>query len=136
MPEYPDVVVYIDRLRAYVQGKRLEQLRISHIFLLRTAVPPISEIDGRRVLGFERIGKRIVFAFEDDLFLVLHLMVSGRLRWRKRGVQHHGQTMSGCVGLRERVAAAHGGIAARSGPRCTWSAVARRWRTSTAAGWR
>ena len=86
MPEYPDVVVYIDRLRAYVQGKRLEQLRISHIFLLRTAVPPISEIDGRRVLGFERMGKRIIFAFEDDLFLVLHLMVSGRLRWRKRGV--------------------------------------------------
>ena len=86
MPEYPDVVVYIERLQDFVQGRRLEQIRISHPFLLRTAVPPITEIEGLIIQGLERIGKRIVFAFESDLFLVLHLMVSGRLRWRKRGV--------------------------------------------------
>ena len=86
MPEYPDVVVYIERLQDFVQGRRLEQIRISHPFLLRTAVPPIREIEGLTVQGFERIGKRMVFVFENDLFLVLHLMVSGRLRRRKRGV--------------------------------------------------
>ena len=97
MPEYPDVMVYIERLRAYVQGKTVEQIRIAHPFLLRTAVPPINAIEGRTITGFERIGKRIVFAFEDapdegdtedaagPLYMVLHLMVSGRLWWRKRG---------------------------------------------------
>jgi formamidopyrimidine-DNA glycosylase len=86
MPEYPDVVVYIERLQAFVQGQRLKQIRISHPFLLRTAVPQIKEIEGLTIHGFERIGKRIVFVFENDLFLILHLMVSGRLRWRKTGV--------------------------------------------------
>jgi len=86
MPEYPDIVVYIERLQDFVQGRRLEKIRISHPFLLRTAVPPIREIEGLTVQGLERIGKRIVFVFERDLFLVLHLMVSGRLRRRKKGV--------------------------------------------------
>ncbi len=95
MPEYPDVMVYIERLQAYVQGKAVERIRISHPFLLRTAVPPISAIEGRTITGFERIGKRIVFvlggsatdaADDSTLYLVLHLMVSGRLRWRTRGV--------------------------------------------------
>jgi len=86
MPEYPDIVVYIERLEHFVQGRRLEQIRVSHPFLLRTAVPPITEIEGLTIQGFERIGKRIVFVFEKDHFLVLHLMVSGRLRWRRKGV--------------------------------------------------
>ncbi len=86
MPEYPDIVVYIERLQHFVQGRRLEQIRLSHPFLLRTAVPPIAKIEGLTIQGFQRIGKRIVFVFENDLFLVLHLMVSGRLRWRKKGV--------------------------------------------------
>ncbi|MBN1246781.1 MAG: formamidopyrimidine-DNA glycosylase [Anaerolineae bacterium] len=102
MPEYPDVVVYIERLRAYVQGQRLEQIRIAHPFLLRTAVPPVSALESRTVTGFERIGKRIVFVFGDGLsgagaaggtpsddstlYLVVHLMVSGRLWWRKKGI--------------------------------------------------
>lgn len=98
MPEYPDVVIYIERLRAYVQGQAVEQIRIAHPFLLRTAVPPIAAIEGRTITGFERIGKRIVFAFEDvpddggmedaagPLYMVLHLMVSGRLWWRKKGI--------------------------------------------------
>lgn len=85
MPEYPDIIVYIERLRHFVQGRTLESVRIKHPFLLRTADPPISTLDGRVVRDFERIGKRIVFTFDDDLFLVLHLMISGRLRWRKRG---------------------------------------------------
>lgn len=92
MPEYPDVTIYIERLRAIVQGQRLEQIRIAHPFLLRTAAPPIEAIEDRIVTGFERIGKRIVFVFGDSaeedatLYLVVHLMVSGRLWWRKRGI--------------------------------------------------
>src|SRR6202008_2677520 len=64
-----------------VVGKKLLALRIANPFLLRTAVPPISTIEGRKVVGLRRVGKRIVFAFEGDLFLVLHLMIAGRLPW-------------------------------------------------------
>ena len=85
MPEYPEVVVYIERLRAIVGGRRLDHVRIAHPFLLRTAVPPIGDVEGRRMLDLERFGKRIVFDFEDDYYLVLHLMVSGRLVWHDPG---------------------------------------------------
>lgn len=90
MPEYPDIIVYIERLRHFVQGQTLEGVRITHPFLLRTAQPPVSVLEGRVVRDFERIGKRIVFTFDDahegdDLFLVLHLMISGRLHWQKAG---------------------------------------------------
>ncbi len=79
MPEYPDVMVYIERLRAFVQGQSLQRVRLASPFLLRTAEPPIGSIVGSRVLGIERIGKRIVFAFPEEHFLVLHLMIAGRL---------------------------------------------------------
>ena len=81
MPELPDIIVYTEALAARVAGKTLEEIRLLNPFLLRTAVPPIESAVGRRVLGAERMGKRIVLALEGELFLVLHLMIAGRLRW-------------------------------------------------------
>jgi len=85
VPELPDVVVYIEALERHFRGQRLAGVRTKSPFLLRTVDPPLSEVNGRAVLGFERIGKRIVFALGGDLFLVLHLMVAGRLRVKKAG---------------------------------------------------
>ena len=81
MPELPDIVVYIEALAARIVGQKLERVRLLNPFLLRTADPPISAVEGRRVAGLRRIGKRIVIGFEGSMFLVLHLMVAGRLRW-------------------------------------------------------
>lgn len=86
MPELPDVVVYIEALEPRVLGRRLERVRLGHPFLVRTPDPPITAVEGRQVLALRRMGKRIAFAFDDELFVVLHLMVAGRLRWRERGV--------------------------------------------------
>jgi formamidopyrimidine-DNA glycosylase len=85
MPELPDVSVYLERLTAKVVGHRLERVRIGHPFLLRSVTPPISAVEGQRVVGVERLGKRIVFAFAGDLFVVVHLMIAGRLRWLAPG---------------------------------------------------
>lgn len=81
MPELPDVSVYLERLTAKIVGQRLERVRIGHPFLLRSVTPPIGAVEGREVLGVERLGKRIVIAFGGDLFIVVHLMIAGRLRW-------------------------------------------------------
>jgi len=80
MPELPDLTAYLDALENRVVGRRLVALRIANPFLLRTALPPISSIDGKKVLALRRLGKRIVFAFEGELFVVLHLMIAGRLQ--------------------------------------------------------
>jgi len=81
MPELPDIVVYIENLESRIQGRTLERIRILNPFVLRTAIPPISAAEGRKVAGLRRLGKRIVIGLEGSLFLVLHLMVAGRLRW-------------------------------------------------------
>jgi formamidopyrimidine-DNA glycosylase len=81
MPELPDITIYREALDARIRDRALVQVRIINPFLLRTAVPQIGEVEGKRVLAVSRLGKRIVLAFEDDLFLVLHLMIAGRLRW-------------------------------------------------------
>jgi formamidopyrimidine-DNA glycosylase len=83
VPELPDITVYIEALERRVEGRALVDLRIRNSFLLRTVDPPLSAVVGKRVLGVRRLGKRIVTALEDDLFLVLHLMVAGRLHWKK-----------------------------------------------------
>ena len=85
MPELPDVVVYLEALERFVGGRVLERARVVSISLLRTFDPPLSEVEGRHVVGFRRMGKRLVLELEDDLFMVFHLMVAGRFRWRKRG---------------------------------------------------
>jgi formamidopyrimidine-DNA glycosylase len=82
VPELPDITIYLDALNARVVGQTLIRARIASPFLLRTAVPRISECEGRKVLELRRIGKRIAFGFEDELWLVLHLMIAGRLHWR------------------------------------------------------
>ena len=81
MPELPDITVYIEALERRLHGARLDSTRISHPFLLRTFDPPISSLYGRRVVGFRRLGKRIVIGFEGDHWLVFHLMIAGRLHW-------------------------------------------------------
>jgi formamidopyrimidine-DNA glycosylase len=83
VPEYPDVTVYIERLEAMLGGRALEGVRVASPFVLRTVDPPLGELHGRVVDGFERIGKRIVWRFEGSLFLVIHLMIAGRLHWRR-----------------------------------------------------
>jgi formamidopyrimidine-DNA glycosylase len=82
MPELPDVTVYVERLREMVGGRVLRGVRIASPFLLRSVEPPVSAVHGRTVVSVERLGKRIVLALEGELFLVLHLMIAGRLRWR------------------------------------------------------
>jgi formamidopyrimidine-DNA glycosylase len=85
MPELPDVTVYVDALKRRITGQPVQRIRLLSPFILRTAVPPISSAEGKRVIDVRRIGKRIVLALEDDLFLVLHLMIAGRLRWLSPG---------------------------------------------------
>ena len=81
MPELPDITVYVERLADKVQGQVLRHVRVLNPFLLRTAVPPLAQAEGQRIVGVERLGKRVVLALENGFFLVIHLMVAGRLRW-------------------------------------------------------
>jgi formamidopyrimidine-DNA glycosylase len=85
MPELPDITVYLEALEQRVRGARLESVRISHPFLLRTFDPPLSALEGRKVVDFRRLGKRIALGFEGDYWLVLHLMIAGRLHWFPAG---------------------------------------------------
>jgi formamidopyrimidine-DNA glycosylase len=85
MPELPDITVYIEALAGRVVGQTLERTRIAKPFLLRSVDPPISAANGKQVTGVRRMGKRIVLELEDDLFLVVHLMIAGRLRWVPAG---------------------------------------------------
>jgi len=82
MPELPDITVYLDALDRHATGRPLTAIRLSSPFLLRSVEPPLSAAEGRTVEGVDRIGKRIVLALEGNLFLVLHLMIAGRLKWR------------------------------------------------------
>ncbi|WP_457336825.1 Fpg/Nei family DNA glycosylase [Rhizobacter sp. P5_C2] len=85
MPELPDIAVYTERLADKVQGRALLRVKVLHPFLLRSAVPPLSQAEGRTVAGIERLGKRVVLALDNGLFLVIHLMIAGRLRWLPPG---------------------------------------------------
>ena len=87
MPEFPDITVYIEALEARIQGKAMTGVRVLNPFVLRTVEPPIQNLVGVPVTGIRRMGKRIVIAFERDLFLVIHLMIAGRLRWRAPGAE-------------------------------------------------
>lgn len=85
MPELPDITVYVEALEARIAGQTLERIRIPKPFLLRSVDPPLSAASGKRVTGIRRIGKRIVLELDDELFLVIHLMIAGRLRWVPSG---------------------------------------------------
>ena len=95
MPEYPDIVVYLERLTALLVGQRLEGIRLASPFVLRSVAPPLSDTIGSEIRGFERIGKRIIFVCEredgSEIFIGLHLMIAGRLKWRKCGTKPPGK---------------------------------------------
>ena len=91
MPELPDISAYLNALRERIVGQPLQRVRLNSPFLLRTAAPPISEADGHRVTELRRIGKRVAIGLDNDLWLVLHLMIAGRLHWRAPGVTLKGR---------------------------------------------
>src|SRR5579863_5497273 len=91
MPELPDIAAYIDALDARIVGRPLERIRIASPFLLRTATPPLQGVEGREVQELRRIGKRIAIGVEGDIWLVLHLMIAGRLHWRQREAKPGGR---------------------------------------------
>jgi formamidopyrimidine-DNA glycosylase len=84
MPELPDISVYVERLARRTTGQVLQRVQLLDPFVLRTALPPIAQAEGRRVVGSERLGKRVVLALDGDWFVVMHLMIAGRLRWLAR----------------------------------------------------
>jgi formamidopyrimidine-DNA glycosylase len=91
LPEYPDITVYLEHLAPLLVGKGLEHVRLASPFFLRSVDPPIREAEGQRVTGLSRLGKRIVVRLESASFLVVHLMIAGRLRWRPRGAKPVGK---------------------------------------------
>jgi len=91
MPELPDIAAYISALEPRILGQPIEHVRLSSPFLLRTAQPPLADVEGRIVRELRRIGKRIAIGIEGDLWLVLHLMIAGRLHWRPRGAKLAGR---------------------------------------------
>ena len=91
MPELPDIEAYLGALRTRIGGERLTKIRIASPFLLRTAEPPLSSAEDHVVRELRRVGKRIAFGFDNDLWLVLHLMIAGRLHWRPPGAKLGGR---------------------------------------------
>ena len=87
MPELPDVVLYVDALRRYIGGRRIESIQVRSPFLVRTFEPDLAAAEGKTIRGIRRLGKRIVWDLEDDLFLVFHLMIAGRFHWKTSGVK-------------------------------------------------
>lgn len=84
MPEFPDIVVYLEALEKRIKDRTLERVDIVSPFLLRTVVPPISVVEGKQVVGLRRLGKRICIGLKGDVWLILHLMIAGRLHWKER----------------------------------------------------
>jgi formamidopyrimidine-DNA glycosylase len=108
MPELPDITVYIEALETRVRGRVLERVQIAGPSLLRTAEPPIALVEGHRVVGLRRVGKRIAMGLDNDLWLVLHLMIAGRLHWSEKPKRPDGrrtlaafQFEAGCLTLTE-----------------------------------
>src|SRR5918998_112750 len=91
MPELPDIVLYLEHLSPRVVNQTLDRVVVRNPFVVRTFDPPISEAAGKRVLGLRRMGKRIVFELEGDLFMVIHLMIAGRFRWKPPGTKPPGK---------------------------------------------
>jgi formamidopyrimidine-DNA glycosylase len=91
MPELPDITAYITALEERILGQTLEQVRLASVFLLRTVDPPLRSVEGRMVTGLRRIGKRIAIGVEGDIWLVLHLMIAGRLHWKAKGAKLAGK---------------------------------------------
>ena len=91
MPELPDITVYIEALEKRIIGRKLERVRIANPFLVRSVDPPISDAEGHKVVAIRRLGKRIAIGFENDLWIVIHLMIAGRFRWVALGAKIQGK---------------------------------------------
>jgi formamidopyrimidine-DNA glycosylase len=91
MPELPDIAIYLERLAPLILGQPIERLVIRNPFVLRSVAPPVAEVEGKRIIGLRRLGKRIVLGLEQGLFIVIHLMIAGRLRWRPRDAKLPGK---------------------------------------------
>ncbi|MDP9169970.1 MAG: formamidopyrimidine-DNA glycosylase, partial [Acidobacteriota bacterium] len=91
MPELPDITAYISAIEARIPGQPLEQIRIGSVFLLRTIEPSVADVEGKVVRAVERVGKRIAIGVEGDLWVVIHLMIAGRLHWKPKGAKIGGR---------------------------------------------
>ncbi len=91
MPELPDVLLYIECLKPRIAGQPLERVRLASPFVLRSVSPPISAINGKNIRGLRRLGKQIILEFEDELFLIIHLMIAGRFQWKDKGARIPGK---------------------------------------------
>jgi formamidopyrimidine-DNA glycosylase len=91
MPELPDILLYLHALRPRIVGHRIEAIRLASPFLLRSIEPPLSSLEGRTVVDVHRLGKRVVIEAAGELFLVFHLMIAGRFRWKPRGTRIPGK---------------------------------------------
>ena len=97
MPELPDIDVYVEALASRIVGRPIERAVLRNAFLLRTVSPRLEEVHGKRVIGVRRVGKRVVLALEDGLFLAIHLMIAGRLHWRGGGEKQQEKRLAhGC----------------------------------------
>src|SRR5215813_6600478 len=94
MPELPDILAYIDALETKILNQPIQEIRLTSPFLLRSFDPPLQEAVGKKVIGFRRLGKRIVFVLENDLFLVIHLMIAGRFHWKDKPSKPNKQTLA------------------------------------------
>jgi formamidopyrimidine-DNA glycosylase len=125
MPELPDVTIYVERLQALLTGRELHALRILNPFVLRSVEPAPSHLAGARFSGARRLGKRIALQFGDDMFVVIHLMIAGRLRWREPGKKLPGKLALAAFDFEHGSPAAH---------RCTSPAAKLPWTSTTAGG--
>src|SRR5687768_9393431 len=91
MPELPDILLYLHALEPRIVGHRVIRMRLASPFLLRSTAPPLSAVEGREIVALHRLGKRIVFEFDGELFLVFHLMIAGRFRWKPAGTKIPGK---------------------------------------------
>src|SRR3989441_4239401 len=91
MPELPDVLLYIECLKPRIAGQPLERVRLASPFVLRSVSPPVSAINGKNIRGLRRLGKQIILEFEDELFLIIHLMIAGRFQWKEKGARIPGK---------------------------------------------
>jgi len=94
VPELPDLTIYVEAIERRIVGQPLEAVRVASPFLLRSATPPLKAVEGKRVLAISRLGKRLIFRLEDELYLVVHLMIAGRFHWKERG-----KPIQGKIGL-------------------------------------
>ena len=119
MPELPDITVYVEALERRIVGETLERVRIQAPFLLRTFDPPLDSVFGKKVREIRRVGKRIAIGLDDELWLVLHLMIAGRLAWKARGAKLGGKIALAAFDFPNGTLGAHRGRHASAGRRCT-----------------